>query len=478
MAPICLGKDIYNYRLTLILAGSVIFYPLLLIWQGLDLTDFGYVLTNYQNFFSGFEEKTGYGTWLTNLIGGLWLLLFGNSLGAIGIRLAGVIIFYAIVLISIKTIQPYINLNTALFLMLIVTAFRGGTFYLHYNLLTTFFYCAATYFIIKGLKDNRQSGYLFAGVMIGFNNFVRFPNILGISLVLAIIFYGYLENRPWKDIIKESLYFFCGLALALSVVLVYMAASGQLYQYLNVVLNIFNRSAESSYSTTNLILRFAIDHYRVLRNLFIGTAILAPLFLALAYLMGRLKGRLKIFLFFFIFSVAVYFFWDYILINWFMVIFFLTGLLYLLLALKIFNIITGQPAERSLYLMALLILIITPLGSNNGVINSVYGYWLAVPLSFGLLVNYYCIEGKALMAKIPALELSNKIKATLKMLDYRSALVFALTIFLIMAVSNSLGRTYRDSSDRLALRYTIEHPLLRGIHTTAERASALQGSLT
>ncbi|HAI68434.1 MAG TPA: hypothetical protein DCM38_03240, partial [Gammaproteobacteria bacterium] len=62
-------------------------YPLLFIWQGLDVTDMGFSLSHYQLIFqdSGIF-LSGYIFWLTNVIGGLWWEGFG-FLGVIGFKL-------------------------------------------------------------------------------------------------------------------------------------------------------------------------------------------------------------------------------------------------------------------------------------------------------------------------------------------------------------------------------------------------------
>ena len=78
-----------------IILALIILYPLIFIWQGLDFTDIGYSLTNYDQTFNEPESVSyGFVNWLTNIIGGLWLLLFGDSLGLLGINLVGAFVVY------------------------------------------------------------------------------------------------------------------------------------------------------------------------------------------------------------------------------------------------------------------------------------------------------------------------------------------------------------------------------------------------
>lgn len=74
-----------------IIISLIIIYPLLFIWQGLDFSDTGYFLSCYQQVFNDPESISGITfSWLTNIIGGIWVALFGDSLGLLGVNLAGV----------------------------------------------------------------------------------------------------------------------------------------------------------------------------------------------------------------------------------------------------------------------------------------------------------------------------------------------------------------------------------------------------
>lgn len=78
-----------------IIAIIIIIFPLLFIWQGLDFTDTGFYLTNYQQIFNDPKSiEYSFALWLTNIIGGLWVKVFGDSLGLLGVNIAGVLVLY------------------------------------------------------------------------------------------------------------------------------------------------------------------------------------------------------------------------------------------------------------------------------------------------------------------------------------------------------------------------------------------------
>jgi hypothetical protein len=139
-----------------IILAIIILYPLLFIWQGLDFTDIGYSLTNYDQTFNEPESISyGFVNWLTNIIGGLWLLLFGNSLGLLGVNIAGVLVVYLTLFFCYLILKPHIEqkyLLLGLFLALILK----GHFFLSYNSLTSLFFVASAFFLIKGLKSTKH----------------------------------------------------------------------------------------------------------------------------------------------------------------------------------------------------------------------------------------------------------------------------------------------------------------------------------
>ena len=70
-----------NLKLNTFMISFIILYPLFFIWQGIDFTDRGYWLTNYNLIFNHPENiKQGFSCYLSVILGGAWLKIF-NFLG-------------------------------------------------------------------------------------------------------------------------------------------------------------------------------------------------------------------------------------------------------------------------------------------------------------------------------------------------------------------------------------------------------------
>jgi hypothetical protein len=138
-------KKFFSYPKVLI---SLIFlYPLLFIWQGLDFTDCGYLATNFQQFFHD-PASNPMSLWLTNLIGGVWVHLFGDLLGYWGLKLAGVLIIYLTIYFAYLILKPYLEKTELLMGLLLSMIFIFRWPIIHYNNLTVLFFVAGAYFLI------------------------------------------------------------------------------------------------------------------------------------------------------------------------------------------------------------------------------------------------------------------------------------------------------------------------------------------
>lgn len=85
------------------------FYPLLFIWQGIDLTDTGYHATNQHFFFEMLNDGTGNSMiFISNLIGAIWLKIFPYS-GLFGLKILYLLFLYGIILLSYRILKQFCN---------------------------------------------------------------------------------------------------------------------------------------------------------------------------------------------------------------------------------------------------------------------------------------------------------------------------------------------------------------------------------
>jgi hypothetical protein len=448
--------------------------PLLFIWQGLDFTDMGFALTNAQQIFNDPTSiHYGFSAWLTNIIAGVWLHFFGEALGLIGFRFASVLIVYATIFFAFLILKPYFKKEYVLIGLFLAELFIVRFYWINYNNLTALFYVIAAYFIIKGLQEHHDYFILLSGFFLGLNIFNRISNILGISLLLCIFVQGYWDTINTKESIKSALFLISGFIIAMLTISGMMVYLGQFKLFINSILDLFfnyGLNPASSYSGTGLLTLFIRDHFLAFSLIFIsiiGFILISKVyswltshssFVSTSFLLGLFLIGLAISI---VVSVGSY------------VIMVTYGLLCIIL---IKNIIWHCPDKKQLPLLSLislLLLIITPLGSGNGMLNAIYGMWLAIPISLIFLLGFTGLDLEIdLHIKNTILQ---KFRLELSKIETKKVVCLILISFLSFSLVSAYQYTYRDSADRFEMVYTVNHPSLKYVFTTEERAHVIQG---
>ncbi|MDP7239373.1 MAG: hypothetical protein QGI34_21860, partial [Candidatus Latescibacteria bacterium] len=196
------------------------------MWQGIDLTDQGYALTTYQRIFDDpptVLDKLTLFYWLSAVIGGLWNQIFGG-LGALAFKLAYVFNVYLILLCVYYTLKEYFDRTQLLFALLLTLMFvnKAVVNWIQYNSLTSLFYVAAGFLLLHGLKKQSHAPIFLAALILGLNIFIKIPNILGLSLILVPIFYGYLSHFSTGQYFRIALLFISGSITGVIVILLAM----------------------------------------------------------------------------------------------------------------------------------------------------------------------------------------------------------------------------------------------------------------
>ncbi|MFZ5641833.1 MAG: hypothetical protein ACOY4Q_14245 [Bacillota bacterium] len=453
-------------------------YPLLFIWQGLDFTDTGYMLTNYQQIFNDpMSIASSFRIWLTVILGGTWTWFFGDALGLFGYRLAAVLLVYATLYPAYLILKPYVErkyLLGGLFLALVFINRTGFQF--NYNSMTAFFYVLAAYFLVKGLEDNKNNLVFFGAFTLGINIFVRLPNILGFFLILSIFFSGYLHKNSFSLQLKQVFYFLLGYLSAILAALTVMYLLGHLASYIAAFNGTFTMLNDpyGHHRKNYLVDTFFVHHGAILRKIGLILFNLTTLSVMLT-ISARLGRRILQYVVILITAAVLLYFYHEEYRNWIAMLLATVGVLYAVLAALILGAgraggITcagSHPDRRFIAFVALLILVLLPLGSNVSIRNSIYGMYLAIPLVSGYLfsISAVKISFKRIAGRLPAgfhIRLLNDEITLIKILS--------LAMFLVFTLQSAYYYTYRDAADRTAMVYGVKHDRLKWVFTTRERA--------
>ena len=121
--------------------------------SGLDMTDEGYLLSIYQQFFKYPESINSYSIYNTILIGGLWESVFGNW-GIIGFRLLAALCVTFISAIVFLLCRKIISRLWLLIGLGVVFLSGHYIFVFHYNQTSALVALLAALFIFKNKKED------------------------------------------------------------------------------------------------------------------------------------------------------------------------------------------------------------------------------------------------------------------------------------------------------------------------------------
>lgn len=448
--------------------------------EGVDYADIGYSLNNYADYDSlGTTWKLA--TYLANCLGRFFMWLPGGgtllgmnlytSLLVSGMALAG---FY---FCRRKTGQ------TAAFLgeVLAISLCWCPTVIL-YNYLTYVFMLAALLCLYHGLtfgneKQNERKRKLFlaaAGALLGLNVFVRFSNLAETAFILLVWYAAWLAGGKKSAVrlaLRDTVWCVAGYAAGFLTMFVIVCTNYGLTDYLHMLTGMSSMEGSSKrYSLAGMLTGPFADYLSGGKWLLILLAYAAAGLVLFCILPGRFE-RLKKLLFLAGMPLVYRYFWGQGMFSFnyysYGAMFWPTILVIIAaIALCVYRLFCkeerweeSEPVRdgmenRLLPALVLLIILITPLGSNNRSYPVMNNLFLVLP--------FVLLWGKELLCRF-----TFPVKATAGVYLF----FFAVQIFLFGAVF-----TFGDGSPEQKRDAKIENNgILRGISTTGEKAAVLQG---
>ena len=369
----------------------LLLFPLIKAGQGIDLTDAGYSLGNYR--FFGVEG----GVWtlltfLSNVTGAcLSKLPFGDTM--LGMKIYTGLIVSAMALFGYRFFKTKMPAWLAFVGEIGAIGLCWCPTVILYNYLSYFFFLLGTVFLFRGLAGSRQYCLLIAGAFLGINSFVRFPgNVLECGLILALWYYGALKRKPAKQIAGETGLCIAGYLAAFLVMLGAVSIFAGAGAFGEMLAGVFGIAGNASDYTLGEMLFAILDAY--------GHGFKWMLYMLLCILPGipflviwqgkYVKLRKIVYcvcipvLFFVLGRWGMYNFKYYqkeSALQW--------GVVFLLLTIgvTVWMLFTRMLDDewKLIGCMALIIVLITPLGSNNHIWPVLNNLFFVAPVTFWMI---------------------------------------------------------------------------------------------
>lgn len=441
----------------------LLLYPLLKITQGIELTDTCYGLVNYRFFPDAGQEWT-VATYLANVLGAFLIRLpFGDSL--VGMR------FYTGLIVSGMALLSYFFLKGK---MPAWIAFAGELAAVSlcwipttslYNYLTFALFLAGTVFLYRGLVWEKRFWMALAGVCLGANVLTRLPNLLECGLIVAVFYYGIVKKKPAKEIWKDVGVCAAGFAAAFAAGFLAISFQFGFDAYGKMLAGLSGYSGtDASYSPFSMLTSVFGSYARSFKwvlLIVVAASMGTAMFLVFP---GKLE-KTKMALYLCMLPVLLRFLWGRGMFNfqyafywsvfeWTMV------LLYAAIGLCIWALADKRMFRRDklLALLVLLVIAITPIGSNNETYPNMNNLFLAAPVTFWLGYRLW-------LALRPRREL----------FAVRAMLIFVCGIFLLQSTGFGVRAVFRDSIEGQKRDSVVTgNEKLAGARTNRDNAEEIQ----
>lgn len=423
--------------------------------QGLDITDEGYSLTKGWFSLHGRWKDNVDITWLSSVIGGLWLSIIGEPSvlwGRIG---------YAIVISLTSTfafliLKLYFKTTKTFIVVSLVTIFYTLRTFLSisYYILPILLVLLSILLLLKYINSRNKYLLIAAGFIFVIAGFVKCTFL--ITPVLYLVYLSFFlpdEKNELKPVILNSLIgISCGYILG--VFLLIVTGSFKIYvtvlaQAIGLISSPFPTS-DSLYIISALFLKYSENFYQLFSYCLIGINILFIYLLSISYLKTNwLRFLLSLMFTYFIYSVAKHGdseHWEYIAMT-----FGFTFLFVHLIDKK------SNKQLRMIIILSVLIFVLSFLGSNNGFITGFQ--------SGGMLM---LLSGSVLICDDVNLEPSSLVK--IHSLKYLKYIFFG---FLILVFIWKKPDDVHRERPRHELKVPFSSAHLKGIFSSSPRVNSI-----
>ena len=371
----------------------LLLYPLIGVSQGLDITDTTYGLSNYE-FLPVIDPMWGLSTFLANVTGrAIMKLPFAGTMLGMGI--------YCSFIISVIALSAYYCLQRWMpGWMIFIGEFISLSLcwcprVILYNYLTYLFFTLGLLCLLLGIFEwERQTLFLvLAGICLGLNVMVRFPNIVETGLILVLWFYQIITGDKFIETVKKTLTCIGGFLIGILFPLLMICGMYGPTAYFDMIGSLFGMAeGASDYTASGMVSSILSAYGTTLKDMIIMIPCVAAGVIMFNLLPGKyvlvkkllyIAGLLVLVRYYFANGVFTrnYGYYD----SMFQAAMMFVIIAIILAVIGLAGILNGSRQEQTLAFAALVVILITPLGSNNYTFPVINNLFFVAPVTLWLL---------------------------------------------------------------------------------------------
>lgn len=438
-------------------------YPLIGISEGADIGDTTYSLGNYM-FFDSMAGSWKYATFLANLTGyGLLKLAGGkmfvmNGLTSLFISAIALTVFYVL--------RKRINVMILFIGEIIAICLCWCPSVILYNYMTYLFFTMGALLLYKALTTDSRRYYVLAGLSLGINLFVRISNAIEVLLILALVYAFAIAREKIKFWISFGLCvlgYVIGAGAGLLIMIITGGSSG-FKKAIEWMLSLTSSGDNNGGYDLKTMVKVIVDNYLGNVKWFIVTVVAIGLgVLVFKMLKGRILVLSKIgfalcvcilmYAYYRVGLISRDFYSNYCMFR------FLAIIDMLMICVYIYAIVSKHYIyeDKILAVIALLIILITPLGSNNHLFTIINSMFIVLPVAMHL-----CIMGFDGVSNCP------------EVFAVKAVCLGLITVMFICSLCFNMCYVFQDSLKGEARNTAIKlSSTMSGMKTNEKHAKAL-----
>lgn len=450
----------------------LILFSMMHIGEGITVTDTGY---NYGNYvaFDSLDDMWKFSTYLSGAIGALFTKLpLGQTM--LGLN------FYTGLFKTIAALWAYYFCirvckmqKEAVFLgEIIALGLCWCPTALIYNYLTYLLFCVGAMFLYMAVTKEKRLFFVPAGIALGLNVFVRLPNVAEVSLIVVVWLVGILYKSKFGKIVKDTLFCILGYVIGLATVFIYIVCRYGLKRYAGGIEALFAMTDEAgSYTVKAMIMDMMTIYITYLRWMIYAVVILL-LGMLLFKIFEKKYEKIKSVLYAAVVVTEMALFYKLGLfdLNYrgyqSMFGFGVLLLMFCLILCAVWILFSKrEKEEKTMAAIVCVIILITPLGSNNHLFSPINNLFLVAPFFVNYIWHLLSDEKRGIIVG----------KVSFSKTPYKITLVIFAGALFIQSVLFGANFVFRDGLSGEERAYEIaNNPVLKGMKTTKENAEDLQ----
>lgn len=465
-------SDRFKKNEHIVFCSILLLFPVWLIRYGIDYTDTGYSITNFQTFGST-AGKIQIATFLSNALGAFFMKLpFGKNY--LGIMVYTALFIGILAVVCYLLMRKYYMQELVFVGVFMALCARWCPGVVLYNYLSYFLYVVAIGFLVLGFEKNKRIYLFVAGTVLGLNIFARFPNITHCVLILPVLFYFYLEKKKVIEVLKMLAVCVGGWISAVLIMWTIITCIYGIDAYADMINGLFSDASSSgTYNplamlTDNFVQFWEYRKWILYLTLYIFAGfglykVCVKKWLKVIYVGIYTVGfalLMKYFHYWSVFTIKKYD--DYLSVSFWIVLFMIAAWI---LAIKgCFSKKTSN-MHRFICAVTLCTLLLAPIGSNTGILASFNNMYLIFPFVLGML-------GEELLANNSQFKIKTMIfsKRPIQLSVFYVTAIAILQLFLFSVVY-----IYGEVGFNRDMNVTIqENRILKGIRVSAGNAMLIE----